>query len=229
MALYKTYLPTREADFLDWCKSLHRNLAADPVSFGTTAERVTEYNTTLTRFAEAYVAATDPATRTRPMIERKTETKMTLVRSTQSIVRQIQARPETTDEQRRLLNITVADRRPTPHIAPTEMPDMTMTKAISHTMELQIRRPDGGRGRPPGTLGANVYYAVSPSVPTLQTGWTHAGQATRMTTQITLPLSTPPGATVWIAACYYNGRGENGPLSDAITTNLPGGQARLAA
>ena len=224
-----TYLPTREAEFLDFCESMHRNLAADPVAFGTTAERVGEYQITLTRFAEAYAAATDPATRTRPMIERKTEAKKTLVRSTQSIVRQIQARPETTDEQRRLLGITVPDRKPTPHSTPTEMPDMQMVMAVRHSLELQIRRPDGGRGRPPGTLGANVYYAVSPNVPTLQTGWTHAGQATRMTTQITLPLSTPPGATVWIAACYYNGRGENGPLSDAITTNLPGGQARLAA
>ena len=224
-----TYLPTREEDFLDWCESFHRNLAVEPVAFGTTAVRVAEYNTTLTRFAESYAAATDPATRTRPVIERKDADRDTLRRSTQSVVKQIQARPETTDEQRRTLGITVPERKPTTHGEPTEMPDMQLLMAIRHTIALKIRRQDGGRGRPAGTLGANVYYAVSPTVPTTQTGWTHAGQATKMNTQITLPETTPAGATVWIASNYYNGRGETGPLSDAITTNLPGGQSRLAA
>jgi hypothetical protein len=44
-----------------------------------------------------------------------------------------------------------------------------------------------------------------------------------------MPEDVPGGATVWITANYYNGRGEVGPLADAISTNLPGGQARLAA
>ncbi len=165
-----------------------------------------------------------------PVIERKDLDKGTLRRSSQTLVRQIQARPETTDEQRRTLNITVPDRKPTPHPAPSEMPDVQLTMAIRHTIGLKIRREDGGRGRPAGDgPGANVYYAVSPTVPTTPSGWTHAGQATRMSHQIQLPESTPAGATVWIAANWYNGRGEVGPLSDAITTNLPGGQARLAA
>ncbi|HEY0008920.1 MAG TPA: hypothetical protein VGB55_09365 [Tepidisphaeraceae bacterium] len=223
------YLPTREADFLDWCQSFHRTLAVDPVLFGTNANAVDAYEEDLNRFAASYSKATDPNTRTRPMIERKDQDKKTLVRSTQSMVRQIQARPETTDEQRRQLKITVPDRKPTPHGPPTEMPATTLVSAVRHTIEMQIRREDGGRGRPTGTNGANVYYAVSPTVPTSQIGWTHAGQATRMNTQITLPESTPAGATVWIACCWYNGRGENGPLSVAIATNLPGGQSRLAA
>ena len=46
---------------------------------------------------------------------------------------------------------------------------------------------------------------------------------------IAMPESIAPGATIWITANYYNGRGEVGPLANALSTNLPGGQARLAA
>ncbi len=225
----KTYLPTREAEFLDWCQSFDRNLAADPTAFGVTELIVADYQTTLTRFETSYALATDPATRTRPVLVRKDKDKDTLRRSTQSIVRQIQARPQTTDEQRRLLNITVPDRNPTQSVPPTDMPDVQIIQAIRHTIQVRLRREDGGRGKPAGCVGANIYYAVSPTIPTTSEGWTHAGQATRSTHQITLPESTPAGATVWIAANWYNGRAETGPLSDAISTNLPGGQARLTA
>ena len=225
----KTYLPTREADLLDWCQSFYRNLASDPTVFGLQEADVADYKAMLDAFAQSHATASDPATRTGPAIERKDADKSALRRLSQSVVRQIQARPQTTDEQRRLLDITVPDRKPTPHPAPSGMPDVQVVMAVRHTISLKIRREDGGRGRPVGTIGANVYYAVSPTVPTTSAGWTHAGQATRMGHQIALPESTPAGATVWIAANWYNGRGETGPLSDAVTTNLPGGQSRLVA
>ncbi len=148
-----------------------------------------------------------------------------------SLVRQVQTHPQTTDEQRRQLAITVPDRTRTEQTAPDDEPVVTITDTKRHMVAIAMRREDGRAGRPAGIAGMNVYYAISESVPTkAQIGrWTHAGQATRMNHVIAMPEDVPGGATVWITANYYNGRGEVGPLADAISTNLPGGQARLAA
>ena len=225
----KNYLPSRTADLIDWAVAFHGNLAAGPTEFGLSEQAVAEYLTTLTRARQSVALASDPATATRPIVGRKAADLETLRRSSRSLVKQVQARPQTTDEQRRLLRITVPDRKPTPHAPPPEMPDVQIAFAVRHTIALRVRREDGGRGRPAGTTGANVYYAVGATVPSTAGGWTHACQATRMGCQIELPAATPAGATVWVAANWYNGRGEVGPLSDAVSTNLPGGQARLAA
>ena len=229
MPTTKQYLPSRTADLIEWAVSFNGNLAVDPTAFGLNEQVVDEYQVVLARAQASVALAGDPATATRPIIGRKALDLDALRRSSRSIVKQVQAWPQTTDEQRRLLQITVPDRKPTPHPAPGEMPDVQIAFAVRHTIALRIRREDGGRGRPVGTTGANVYYAVGPTVPSTAGGWTHACQATRMGCQIELPATTPAGATVWVAANWYNGRGETGPLSDAVSTNLPGGQARLAA
>ena len=229
MPTTKQYLPSRTADLIDWADAFGGNLMADPAAYGMLEAAVEDYLVVLNKAKAGIALAGNPATSTRPIIAQKTEDVESLRAASRALVRQIQARPQTTTAQRETLNITVPDRKPTPHPAPGEMPDVQIAFAVRHTIALRIRREDGGRGRPAGTTGANVYYAVGPAVPSTAGGWTHACQATRMGCQIELPASTPAGATVWVAANWYNGRGETGPLSDAVSTNLPGGQAWLAA
>ena len=229
MPARKDYLPTRIADLIEWMNAFFANIAAFGQSVGLSEQAVTDFGTTLTRAREAVALASDPATRTRPIVERQQDDLDTLRRSTRGLVRQIQAHPQTTDEQRRTLGITVPDRNSTPKPAPSEEPVVVVTRAVRRTVAIKMRREDGRRGKAPGCIGMNVYYAVGEIVPTTIGGWTHVGQCTRTDYAITLPDDVPAGATVWVTANYYNGKGETGPLADAISTNLPGGQARVGA
>ncbi|MEM7807912.1 MAG: hypothetical protein AAF561_07370 [Planctomycetota bacterium] len=223
------YLPNRIADLIEWCVSFVANIAPEPSDYGVDPTAFTAYQGILTDTQTLVGMASNPHTRTGPVVEEQQEKLRELRTATRALVRQIQARPETTDFQRRTLGITVPDRTRTERPAPTEEPVVTISECQRHMVAIKIRREDGRAGKPAGINGMNVYYAVSPTVPTHIGGWTHAGQATRMNHTIAMPLDVPAGATIWVTANYYNGRGEVGPLAAAATTNLPGGQVRLAA
>ena len=76
---------------------------------------------------------------------------------------------------------------------------------------------------------AQVFYAVG-AMPSKATDWVSAGPWTSKAFDVTFPLDTPAGSPVWASAAYYNRKGQYGPMADAATCNLPGGQAsRMAA
>ena len=215
---------------IDFTGNLAAKLGADPGGFGTTAERVAEYVVTRDRWINARQVAAAEATRTAGNLALAEAARKTLVSSTRSLVRELQAWPQMTDPKRRELRITVPDRTRTPVATPTEAPGIELVQAVRHTVRLKIVNPDGARRRPAGTAGANVFYAVGPNVPASPADWAWSGFWTRGTHDVVFPLDTPAGATVWLSAAYANPRGENGPMADAVSTNLPGGQAvRVAA
>ena len=218
-----------EPKLINFTRNLADRLTADPAAFGETAERVAQYVVTRDRFISAYDVANAEPTRTRSNIELKDERKKTLVNSTRSIIRQVQSRPETTDAQRRALQITVADRTKSDNPPPSEMPQIEIVMAIRHTVRLRLRNPDGGRRRPAGCAGAQVFYAVG-AMPGKPGDWMSAGLWTSREYDVMFPLDTPAGSPVWVSAAYYNRKGQYGPMADAVTCNLPGGQvSRMAA
>ena len=221
---------SNEPKLINFTRKLADRLVPAPLDYGTTAERVADYLTTRDRFVASYDKANAEPTRTARNIEQKDEDKKVLIRSTRRLIRELQAWPQMTDPKRRELRITVPDRTRTPVATPTEAPGIELVQAVRHTVRLKLVNPDGARRRPAGTAGANVFYAVGPTVPTSPADWAWSGFWTRGTHDVVFPLDTAAGATVWLSAAYANPRGENGPMADAVSTNLPGGQAvRVAA
>ena len=210
---------------IDFTGNFAGKLGPNPGDFGTTAGRVAEYVTTRDRWLLAREIAAAEATRTSGNIALATEARRTLVNSTRALVREIQAWPQMTDAKRRELRITVPDRTRTPVPAPVDVPEVDLVQAVRHTVRLRVRNPEGSRRRPAGTAGANIFYAVSATMPATPVDWKWAGLWTRGDFDVTFPLDTPAGSAVWVTAAYANPRGENGPMADAVTTNLPGGQA----
>jgi hypothetical protein len=80
------------------------------------------------------------------------------------------------------------------------------------------------RGKPAGVAGANVYSHVGPTPPPSLNDWTLEGHANRPSAvEIALPADVPGGSMVWICANWYNPRGQAGPTSAPVSTNIPGG------
>ena len=217
-----------EGKLVDFTENFHDRLAADPLAFGTTAERLTEYKTTRDYFVNARRVALATDTRTKPNIELKDAHKKTLINSTRSLIKQIQARPETTDAQRDLLGIPVPDRNKTVEPPPSQAAQIELVTAVRRTVRMRVKNPDGGRRRPAGCAGAQVFYAVG-ELPVRPTDWRSAGLWTSGTFDVAFPDDTPAGSTVWVSAAYYNRKGQYGPMADAVTTNLPGGQVSRTA
>ena len=217
------YTYENEAKLLDFTRNLADRLAADPAAYHTDPAAVA-------RLAEARDVANAEPTRTASAIALKEGARKFLISLTRQTVRQLQAWAGMDDPKRRTLGLPVPRRARKDIPPPDQAPRVDLLLAVRHTVRLRLRGPGGERRRPAGTSGAAVMYALGPTPPTDPRRWTWAGQWTSGTFDLDCPPQTPPGTTVWVTACYLDRRGRRGPLADAATTNLPGGQAsRLAA
>ena len=170
------YLPTRIADLIEWAIAFLRNATLLQSQIGLSEQALSDLSITVDRAKASVDAASDPLTRTRISVERQREDLAVLNRSLRSLVKQVQAHPQTTDDQRRQLDITVPDRTRSERPVPSEEPVVTINEVKRHLVAISMRREDGRAGRPAGISGMNVYYAVSETVPTHIGGWTHAGR-----------------------------------------------------
>lgn len=115
--------------------------------------------------------------------------------------------------------------KPTPIPAPTARPGMDLVAVVVRTVTVNIHDSASStkRRKAAGATAAFVYTYVGESYPTDPTLWQFQGPATKSTYEIVFPDSVASGAQVWICAAWMNRRGETGPVSVPITTNIQGG------
>jgi hypothetical protein len=220
----RNFLPSADAQLLAWSVNFNTLIVATPTAFGLTAAQATAYTGRHDAYASAYQTAFDPNTRTGPAIEAKDLAKKALDAEARELVRIVQAFPSLTDDQRRSLKITVRKSR-TPTPAPSVRPGMDLISVSMRTVTVHIHDSASiaKRGKPAGALGAKVYTFVGSDYPSDPTLWDYQGDTTRAKHEITFPDSVPSGAQVWVCAAWYNRKGETGPASVPITTNVQGG------
>lgn len=221
----RNYLPTSEPELVRWVNDFHRNLAADPESFGTTVERVAELNTTRERFVSTYEQAGDKLTRTPVVIEQKSIDKRHLINSVRSLVRVLQANPQLTDAQRRALAITVPDRNPTPVGPLTISPLLEVLGMSGRTYVLRLGNVNAptSRRKPAGARQAFIYVFAEingQTPPANVMDWKLQEAVGRTEATVTLSPMIPAGTKVWFSACWVNSRNEPGPFSEAVTRHV---------
>lgn len=219
MARVKDYLPIREAELVTWTGDFLTTLQTKPANyFNVPASRIAEYVTTRNRFVNAYNTATNPNTRTGPAIEAKNVAKATLIRSTRSIVDEVQAWAQTTNEMRRELGITERGKKPTPSPIPP-MPFVKVESVNGRDVTLNLQQSRTTKGKPRGAIGANIMVAYGDEMPTSETGWAFA--ATTGRTKVTVNLNAVTEATtVWITAFWFNGRKQTSQAATPVSVSL---------
>ncbi|MFT3786179.1 MAG: hypothetical protein QM770_08435 [Tepidisphaeraceae bacterium] len=213
------YLPRTEEKLVTWTGDFLTTLQTKPANyFNVPPTRIADYAVTRTRFVEAYGVASNPTTRTGPAIEAKNVAKKTLINSTRSLVDEIQAWPQTTNEMRRELGITERGKKPTP----SPIPPQAFVKVESvngREVTLSIQQSKTTKSKPRGVLGANVMIAYGDEAPASTLDYTLATVTGKSKTVITLD-AVREACTVWISAFWFNGRKQTGPASDPVSVNL---------
>lgn len=209
---------------LAFANNLYTTAQPRPTAFGFTAQQMTNYNTTLTRYAAALAASKVIETRTRGTTAAKRAAKKTLLNSTRSLYKVADGWPEQTDENRVLLGITVR-KQPSPKPAPKTAPAVTLVSVVGRTATIRVQNSakTGKRARPAGTSGAWVYSYVGDEYPSDPALWSFEGATTKSTHEVTFDNSVAGGTQVWITAAWINAKSEAGPVAVPISTNLQGG------
>lgn len=226
------FLPSREAELLAWSVNFGRLINESPELYGLRAEQAAEYAALHEAYAEALQRASDPGTRTPSSVVTKREAKAALKAAARALARVARAHPGTTDVMRCELGLTVPDAEPTPTGAPTHAPGIDVVSARLWTVRLRLHDSRGSlrRGKPWGVQGALVFSAVGALPPASDelNAWTFERLATRPTVEVAFASTVESGAAVWFTACWFNARGERGPMTPPVGTRIPGTIMRAA-
>ena len=221
--------PTRDGDLLAFLLSYSGKITASAAGYGVMPAQATELATRVTSFESALLAC-DPTTRSQSLVLTKNEARNLAKNFAYDLGMAIAVRPNVTAAMK--LELNIKPRKPsTRHGRPTQRPGVVLVTSSNRTAVVGIH--DSATGDPasrlPGVVSALVYTYVGESYPSEPTLWQFAGPATRSKFEINFPDSIASGATVWICAAFCSGRGEAGPVSVPISTNIQGGGVSTAS
>jgi len=214
------FLPRRESNLVTWTRNFTARLVSDPVGFGIPPAMAAQYMAVNDAFLEAYIIANRKSTRTGLAVLEKNEAMATLRAEARKLSRIIKANDAITNTQRKVLGLSLRDGGGrSPRIPrPAEPPRVIVEGKVNNVMTIRVCGPHGTkRSKPEGVAGARLYTFVGEEPPESGADFTFRGTTTRTRTTISFPAALPAGTKVWIAACWYNPRGETGPICTPIS------------
>jgi hypothetical protein len=213
-----------DAQYRTFVGQYSEKISAAPLPLALTVPQATELASRTATFDAAFLAAADPATRTRAKVELKRSTRKFLSDYGRMLARIIQAAPTVTDAQRIDLGLPVADSLPTPIDAPTAVPAPKVVSMDGWTASLQLRVAGSDRrGLPPQVSGAYIYSFAGPVAPTDPQLWKFEGATTRADCKVAFDNSLEAGSKVFVCACFFNPRQQTGPACGAVHLLIGGG------
>jgi len=223
--------PRRETALISWSGNFNTKIGVDGPAYGLDPAQTAEYAMRHDAFVAAHAVANDPATRSPMNIELKEEAKNSLLAEIRLLAGIVQSFPGTTNAKRIDLGLPLRGTEPSPIAPPDTAPLLAVKSVDGRTVNFRMIDVDNPlkRGKPAGVSGAAVFSHVGDTAPAELSDWTFEGNTGRTSMAVTFPATAAPGATVWLAAFWFNPRKQAGPVSDAIRINLPGGSVTLAA
>lgn len=199
-------------------------LTANFAAYGLTTSVASTYSSKFNTFKAALTASSSDATRGKSTVIAKNLAKKDLIGYTRLVAGQIGKTMTVTDQQREDLGLIVR-KKPSVIPAPTTRPSVEKTSAVMRTVGIRIwdDSTEFKRAKAPNTIGAKVYTFVGSDYPSDPTAWAYNGDATRGKYEITFPDTVASGAQVWVCCAWFNRKGETGPISVPISTNVQGG------
>jgi hypothetical protein len=175
-----TYLPASDSAFDSWLTNFSTLLTASPTTYGLVSGDATAVAAERTAYHTAFVAATDPATRTSVTVAAKDAARS----SAESVVRpyavSISLNAGVLDDDKVAIGVTVKKTVPTPIPPPTTSPALSLLAAtpLSHQLRYYDTSTPTTKAKPFGATGIQVNRsigmsaAVDPSQTDFYTVWT---------------------------------------------------------
>jgi hypothetical protein len=226
-------LPTSDSRLLQWSLNFKTLIGATPAAFGLTPALAASYAALHDAYTTA-LAASDPTNRSRSTTATKNEARTTLRTNARLLMNMIAGTAGVTESQKVELGFALrgaASAIP----APTAPPSLQILLVTAWTVKLKLRdsQSSANRGKPPGVSGASLFVWFGGNAeqdpPTDLSDWKFQGNTGRTLIDINFPSTLPPGSKVWIAAFWFNGRKQGGPLTTPVGVHLQGGSVSVAA
>lgn len=209
-------------------KTISADFAGYAISAGEAAQLAAEY----ADFAAMIATTSDPSTRTSIAVSGRNMSRAVLAAHMRDIAARVRANSTIGTAAKLALGLTVPgarDAAPTGSSSapPAMRPSVNIRSIVSNRVTVRLANDEQTRfARPPQVQGAEVFFAVADEPPVEAIAWRRGALTMSSKATFTLPV-LPAGTTVWIAARWFNSRGQPGPLSQPVQTFAAGGVTLL--
>ncbi|MDR2797304.1 MAG: hypothetical protein LBB80_03080 [Treponema sp.] len=221
MTSRKNFVPPADGAFLEWVKNLLAYTAAHATAWNIPPEEITELQTLLTIFEEAYEKVQNP-NRGKADTGAKNDARHALEQQVRWFINaRIRYNPKVSPEDLDHMNLPRHDATPTPHPRPTTYPEYEVR--IKGFRLLEVAFWDAGvrsKGKPAGIQGAKLCWGVFDEAPKNPEALPHSVFATR-SPYILEFQEEDRGKRVWFSLCWENSKREQGPWGLMMQALIP--------
>ncbi len=223
-------IPKKDALLVPWANNFATRISASGNPYSISTAQQAEMTARTTAFVDAYNALMDAradGTRAQSQTATKDAKKDSLLELGRELYAFIAANTSISDADKILAGVHVRAASASPIPAPTARPGMDLVSVVARTVTVHIHDSASStkRGKPAGAISAWVYTFVGAEYPSDPSLWQFHGAFNKPEAKIDFPNTVPSGAQVWICAAWVSRRGEAGPSSVPISTNVQGGGA----
>jgi hypothetical protein len=213
-----------ESEFYGWSKNgfqyaiSSENLTKWRVASDAVSE---ELLTSYQNYDADYLRATNPETRTSASIAAKNKSKTVFKTNLRKYFKgYIIYNPRVTDEDRKIMNLSLYDTKPSKRPAPSKEPILEVRFAQKQEHSLSAKNSEGGRRKEQYATGWEIWRKTGGDAPASDSDFTYVGISTRSPFIIKYGLEDA-GKMVWYRIRWINAKNEPGPWSEIVSAIIP--------
>lgn len=218
------YMPRPDGDFAAWANNYYAAVKKWWDAQGLDPTDLKPLETALAEWQKDYPAHVKAQAAAEGARQAKDVARAALEKEVRPITNFVQGYTKTTDADRATIGITVRDTSKTPSPTPTSAPVVQVESGqrLTHRLRFTDAAAPTRRGKPPGTIGAEVWLALTPTgqpPPPLGDSYKFLSVSSRGNLQTDFP-SAEAGKTAYYALRWVSTRGEKGPWSEVTSATV---------
>ncbi|MDR2797640.1 MAG: hypothetical protein LBB80_04790 [Treponema sp.] len=216
-----SYIPTKEADFVEWSENLITVSTANKTLWNLPEDKLAALSA-LHNEVKALHAKCQTVTYTKLDMQEKKEKKKELVHLEEVFVRNnLQNNDAMNDSGRRNLRIPIYDKTPTAHPAPESIPYIEIETPHPRTLRIKFRDEHAPRwGKPAHVHGLECLWNIRDTPPEKMKDLLHSSFATRSPLELVFE-EDERGKKVYLAVRWETGAVQKGLWSDIVFAIIP--------
>lgn len=157
-----SYIPAKNADFQSWLLNFSTLLTAAPTTYGLVAGDATTVAAQYTAWHTAYLAATDPTTRTSVTVAAMNAARATAEAIVRPYAVSISLNAGVSNSDKTAIGVTVAKTIPTPVPPPTTTVTLSLISGqhLTHQLGYKDTSTPTAKAKPPGVIALQLFRAV---------------------------------------------------------------------
>jgi hypothetical protein len=219
----KDFIPQADAEFAAWLDNFITTATKSKSKLNINDPALEDLAALANTFKSSVAAAQQAQVALDTKVQAKKQARAAVEAAARGRVRQVQAEPGVTDEDRAALRISLRAAPAAPANVPDTRPIVTIdtSERLRHRLDYRDSATSNRRAKPAGAMGCEIHVFIGPQPPADPAEF-RLLDVDPATPYIVNYTGADAGKTAHYLLRWVNGRGERGPWSDTTSATITG-------